>query len=132
MDRFSEELFGIRRNYETFSAPDEPIVKCECGRKVPESEMCGILCRECAAVCEHDNVRVQQWDNGQCSETGYYDAGMLYKCLDCDGVFEPQELERALFALQGAGCFECGSTRKTVESDRLYVNSLAVCCGEVA
>ena len=43
------------------------------------------------------------------------------------------ELADALRAHTGSECVMCGSTRKTVVSDRLYLGRLdAVCCGEVA
>jgi hypothetical protein len=33
--------------------------------------------------CAHDNVRVERFDAGRCTETGYRDAGERIICRDC-------------------------------------------------
>lgn len=102
MDRFSEELYGTGR-YETFHAADEP-------------------------TCTHENMRRKEWDYGTCSDTGYHDSGVLYTCRDCDESWYEDELP--MLTLQSAECVECGSNRKTVQSDRISVNPAAVCCDQ--
>lgn len=47
------------------------------------------LCSACAAVsvrcpeCLSDDVRIERFDGGICSETGYHDSGEEYVCRDC-------------------------------------------------
>lgn len=46
--------------------------------------------------------------------------------IDCSETV--QQLVNALRAHDQQQCFACSSTRKTVQSDRLYVSPAAVCC----
>ena len=37
------------------------------------------MCPECGS----DDIRIEPYDFGRCSETGYHDAGERYQCLGC-------------------------------------------------
>jgi hypothetical protein len=40
-------------------------------------------CAEQARECAHENVRVERFDAGRCTQTGYSDAGERIICRDC-------------------------------------------------
>ena len=42
--------------------------------------------------CGSHNVRVVPYDFGRCTETGYYDAGERYECLECGSRGDSDEL----------------------------------------
>lgn len=75
----------------------------------------------------------------QCQGCGTMKGELTYqpewKALFCPVCLADCVEELALEALQDQEpptCWQCGSERKTVVSDRLYVNPVAVCCSEVA
>ncbi len=55
-----------------------------------------------------------------------------YRAMLIDRAETVQQLVNVLKAHDQAACIACSSTRKTVQSDRLYVNPAAVCCEGVA
>jgi hypothetical protein len=55
-----------------------------------------------------------------------------YRLMIIDRSETVQQLVNALRAHDMTPCFACASTRKTVQTDRLYVNPAAVCCEGVA
>ena len=46
------------------------------------------MCPECGS----DNVRIEPYDFGRCSETGYHDAGERYRCLECGASGDAEDL----------------------------------------
>lgn len=51
-----------------------------------------------------------------------------YRLMIIDRSETVQQLVNALRAHDQAQCIACSSTRKTVQSDRMYINPAAVCC----
>ena len=46
------------------------------------------MCPECGS----DNIRIEPYDFGRCSETGYHDAGERYRCLECGSSGDAEDL----------------------------------------
>jgi len=46
------------------------------------------MCPECGS----DNIRIEPYDFGRCSETGYHDAGERYRCLECGASGDAEDL----------------------------------------
>lgn len=47
-------------------------------------------------LCQHDHIHMTEWDNGVDPETGYHDAGALFRCLDCDEAFTEDDFRREM------------------------------------
>jgi len=75
---------------------------------------------------------------GDCERCGCVARDLRYRgaqlvCTNCQEDLDAIAYDaRWLFTAQDLPCVACGSTRKTVQSDRVLLNPAAVCCGEVA
>ena len=49
------------------------------------------MCPECGS----DDIRIEPYDFGRCSETGYHDAGERYRCLECGASGDAEDLAAA-------------------------------------
>ena len=41
------------------------------------------LCYDCREECAHEDVRIERFDAGRCTETGYQDDGEVAVCRAC-------------------------------------------------
>ena len=51
--------------------------------KAIKEELIAELAALDAEECAHENVRIERFDAGRCTETGYSDAGEVIVCRDC-------------------------------------------------
>ncbi|MFN0172484.1 MAG: hypothetical protein ACKV22_39275 [Bryobacteraceae bacterium] len=54
--------------------------------------------------CGSENVRIEEYDFGVGRETGYHDAGELYRCLTCGAVGDAAEIVMFRDGSGGSGC----------------------------